>query len=379
MSSSCITAAQNNKAREFITHDDVFPGDDAREGHDVSQLKNYKHKDRRQQRGLYESDQFPYYLEALAGALSLGDLLDGCADIAAEYTAILENFCETLTISRTAEDMLFEAAEDGWAIALADLGKDGDFFIDVPQKVMLISHFGMSEKALRASPYFGHCMQMNMVRALRDIWHEKRSGAFEKTYGLDDVLMLERVRAADLEVIAVLSAWEIRCEGMNDEAGNLWRHMIGSENGDMALAFSNVLQAYVLDEDQGLCDALWAAFQSWFGGDTRINDVDHETLEHLDMMVQESDGEPVRLGAKRLIAQGVEILSCLPDRRAYLRGKGGEILSAPRFAGLESEINQSHYFQLRRDLGSVLVNNVAFRDQSLAAKIFPREFTGICY
>ena len=61
---------------------------------------------------------------------------------------------------------------------------------------------------------------------------------FDESFGPEAILMLERVRAADCHVLAILVAWELRGEGHN----HLWRHLIGSEAGDMAMAFSKYLE-----------------------------------------------------------------------------------------------------------------------------------------
>ena len=67
----------------------------------------------------------------------------------------------------------------------------------------------------------------------------------------------------------------------------------------------------------------------------------------------------------------IELLGCLPDRTTYLQGEGANILRAPAYAGLQDEVNQTHYMQIMHDMKSTTVQGVAFSDKALAAKIFP--------
>ena len=70
------------------------------------------------------------------------------------------------------------------------------------------------------------------------------------------------------------------------------------------------------------------------------------------------------------------VLSCLPDKTAYLQEQGHEILRDPFYSGLGDPINQAHFMQILKDIKIVRVNDVPFTDAELAAKIFPNgEFT----
>ena len=74
-------------------------------------------------------------------------------------------------------------------------------------------------------------LQLSLIRGLRDIWQEKRHGGFEDHYSPQDILMLERVRAADCDTMAILAALELRIAGYDP----LWKHIVGSDEGDMAI------------------------------------------------------------------------------------------------------------------------------------------------
>ena len=273
-----------------------------------------------------------------------------------------------LSVSPTARSMIDEAQKGGWSIALQTL--DGpDFHLDVPEKLIVLNNHSLPLDALVRSEFFKNTLLISFVRALRDVWQEKRHGAFDERYGAEDVLMLERVRAADLDVVAVLTAWELRGEGR----GGLWRHLIGAEDGDIAMRFSGYLERDPSALFNG--KALAEAFIQWFRDDRRVDACDHEALNYLDMVVCECEGGAA-FGQEKLTPVGVEVLSCLPDKTAYLRNQGSEILSNPLYIGLGDTINQAHFAQIIYDLRVTRVQNVPFRDSGLANKIFPNgEFT----
>ena len=121
--------------------------------------------------------------------------------------------------------------------------------------------------------------------------------------------------------------------------------------------------------------ALSAAFAQWFREPQRVNSCDHEILDDLDMFVADS-GQDAGFGRRKLTPAGLERLSCLPDKTAYLRGQGREILANPLYAGLGDPLNQAHFMQILHDAQTVRVHGVPFSNVALAAKIFPDgEFT----
>lgn len=268
-----------------------------------------------------------------------------------------------LTLSPNASAMIAEAAKEGWSLGLEPLNGP-DFHINVPEKEIILDDQGFEVSALGRSEYCKNTLLISLTRALRDVWQEKRHGAFDDHYGPENVLMLERVRAADLDVIAVFVAWELRGEG----DGSLWRHFIGSEDGDLAMRFSGYLEQDPLSLFNG--KALAAVFKQWFKDKTRVNACDHEILNYLDSVCAEHEAE-LCASKKVLTPVGLEVLSCLPNRTAYLQGQGTDILSDPLFAGLDDEFNQAHFMQIIRDMKVVRVHDIPFRDGKLASKIFP--------
>jgi hypothetical protein len=272
------------------------------------------------------------------------------------------NWCAALCSESPAGNSLWAAAEvDGWSVALSDL-KSGGFYLNPETKEIVLDHFALSPAALGRSPYFRNALICTLIQALRDIWHEEVMGALASVYMPEDVLMLERARAADCDTLTILVGWELRGAGFAD----IWRHIIGSDEGDMALVFTRVLER----DPSSLFDgsALAYAFRQWYVDDSRVDAVDHETLESLDTMMAGADAA---FGTKRLNGAMIEALSELPDGNRYLHGLGGTVKDDPFFSGLHDEINQTHLFHLIYDMQVVMVNNVPFRDVKLARLIFP--------
>lgn len=309
-------------------------------------------------------DAMSSFCDDISTYYSLGSLMQDSAEPQNSERDTLGRFAQKIMLSPVGGALLKEARNDGWSFGLAELENGDDFHIDVPAKTVILNDDGLTADSISASDYFQNMILINMIRALRDIWQERRHGAFSDMYGPENVLMLERIRNADCDSISILVAWQIRSEGEN----SLWRHIIGSDEGDMALAFSRYLDR----DPSGLFNgkALAAAFKQWYRCEERVNHCDHATLEYLDQIVK-SDAHYNTFGNKKLTPVGVEVLSCMPDKTAYLQGSGEEILRNPDYAGLLDPINQSHFFHIVHDMQVVRVNDVPFRDANLARLIFP--------
>lgn len=305
-----------------------------------------------------------------SGFFPLSDLLleargradDPARNFQSELDALL--WCaRVMNDSPTARQLCNDAEDTGWSVGLADLKNEG-FFIDTEDRVILLDHFSLAPSAIGRSAFFRHVLLTTFIRALRDVWHDARIGNVERDYQPEQILMLERARAADCDTVTILCGWELRAAGHTE----VWRHLLGSEEGDMAIVFSRFLE-----RDPGALfngAALAYAFRQWYADTSRVDAIDHDTLEALDDILEESEQRDP-FGQTRLDADGIEDLSILPDGTRYLSGLGAGILRDPFFAGLHDEINQTHLFQMMYDMEVVMVNNVPFRDATLARLIFP--------
>lgn len=267
--------------------------------------------------------------------------------------------------SPSARSLIRFAAERAWSMTCHPMD-DGAYVLDTDARQLVLNDHGLRHDALLASGYFRHTFVLALLRGLRDIWHMECRQPHMKGLRVEDVLLLERVRTADCDVVAQLIAWELRGDG----APELWRHLIGSPEGDMALAFMRRLErdpAATFDSA-----ALIYSFREWFGETARVDACDHLALDTIDADLNDPDLSGL-YGSQRVSAAFIESLSRLPDRTCYLNDYGDVILKDPVFAGLNSDVNQAHYMQIRRDLECVRIGPVAFRDRDLARKIFPED------
>lgn len=272
-------------------------------------------------------------------------------------------FCLLAAESPTAGPLLVEATEAGWQIGLAALGNDG-YHLDIPEKTLLIDCYDMMPDAIGRSTYFRNTLLFTFMKALRDIWHEEGLEPFEPRYRPEDVLMLERIRNADCDAVTLLIGWELRGAGY----GALWRHLIGTPEGDMALIFSQFLERDPSALFSGT--ALAYAFRQWFAEEERVNSCDHASLEQMDDVLNITE-KTNPFGRKKIDAAAIESLAELPDGSNYLAGLGETIRIDPFFVGLNDPINQTHLLQITYDLSVTLAGNVPFQDEALARKIFP--------
>jgi len=260
--------------------------------------------------------------------------------------------------------LLRRAGQQCWSVGFRTLHNDG-YMLDTAEKTVYLDDFSLMPSSLGRSAFFRHNLALNLIRALRDIGHDGRGADNAGLYAPEDLLLLERVRAADCDTFAILAAWELRSAGFAD----IWRHMIGSPEGDMALAFTQHLERDPRAQFTGA--ALAQAFRTWYTDEARVDACDHETLEMLDERIAAAEQGQAPFGRQPLQARAVEILACLPDSTCYLAGLGERVRKDPYFAGLKDPINQAHLFHIAHDLKVTTVCDVPFRDAALARKIFP--------
>ena len=254
--------------------------------------------------------------------------------------------------------LLREAKDTGWRLALADLDTGG-FHLDVSNKVIELDDFNMEVAAIGRSSFYKNALVLILAKALRDIWHEERWGGFEKNYKPEAVLMLERARAADTDSIALLIAWELRSAGYND----VWRHALGSNDGDMARVLINILERYPTALYNGM--ALAHVFRQWYADSARVDALDHVSLQQMDYILEEND---ISFGDKAALSKEYELISLLPDGVVYLKELGDTVSKDPFFNGLNDPVNQSHLFQIVYDTKVTYVQGIPFRDAKLARK-----------
>lgn len=262
--------------------------------------------------------------------------------------------------SPLAKSLLTHAQDNGWKFCLTDL-ETGGFHMDISEKLIELDHYGLDAASLGRSAFFRNSLICVMAKALRDIWHEMRWGGFEIDFKPEAVLMLERARAADTDSLAVIIGWELRGAGYSD----VWRHILGSEESDMAEVLTNILDRYPTALYNGM--ALAHVFRQWYADIARVDALDHSTLEHMDLSLQAA---AIKFGDNNAIIDHFEKLSELPDGTIYLKDLGETVSRDPFFNGLQDAINQAHLFQIVYDNKVTYVDGIPFRDEALARKFF---------
>jgi hypothetical protein len=256
--------------------------------------------------------------------------------------------------------LLKAAQEDGATITLADLNGEG-YSLDAQEHDITLDHYGFTAGALGRSAHFRNALFINFIKALRARYHAAQNYNFEATARPDAVLMLERARFADIETIAILAGWELRAAGHTD----IWRHILGADEGDMAMIFTRAIEK----DPAGFYDGsvLTRTFCQWYGDDARVAEADAQTLEAMDDHLQHGG----KFGSDALKAESIERISKFPGAQPYLQGMGANIVTDPYFVAMHDAINEAHLFQIVYDSKVTLVEGVPFRDSRLARKIFP--------
>lgn len=265
-----------------------------------------------------------------------------------------------MTESPLAFSLLKEAQETNWKLAISDLDSGG-FHLDITNKIIELDGFNIEPHVLGKSSFYRNALLCILGKALRDIWHENRWGAFEDKYKPEAVLLLERARAADTDSVSILISWELRSAGY----GDIWHHALTADDGDMARVLVNILERYPTAIYNGM--ALAHVFRQWYADTARVDALDHASLQQMDDILIENN---VRFGDKRTSQKEFELISMLPDGVIYLKELGETIFKDPFFNGLNDPVNQSHLFQIVYDSKVTYANGIPFRDAKLARKFF---------
>lgn len=255
------------------------------------------------------------------------------------------------------------ARQAGWHIATDPHIADG-YDLDFQHRVLTLPAFEQPRAIANMSQTL-HGLTLSLLRALRDIWHDGQGYGDSSDLTAEDIIRYERFITADIDAVAVLVAWQIRAAGQAD----FWRYTIGSMLGDMGMAFQNTMDGDPSPAAERMAAA--NAFHQWYAEPMRVNAIDHATLESFDIRLQNSNGVHNPFGTRRLKPIDIERLTRLPGMESYLRGLADDMLINPAFAGMNDPINQSHFMHIIRDLDTVQVGQVSFRDPDLARLIFP--------
>lgn len=274
---------------------------------------------------------------------------------------VLSWVCAMMTESTLGNMLIQHFEENNWLISLNDTD-NGGYYINLAEKTLEIDSFGLDSATLGRSSLFRNTILINFSRAIRDIWHENQNYNFMDEYQPEVAMLLERVRYADTDSVAIMIAYELRNAGYKE----LWRHVLGTEDADMAQVLLNVSDMYPTSLYNGM--ALAHIFRQWYADPSRINAVDHLFLETMDDVLQDKE---FIMGSKEALPEIIEAMSQIGREAQYLKGVAETVLRDPYFCKLEDPINTAHLFQITYDIKVIMREGVPFRDATLARKIFP--------
>jgi len=243
-----------------------------------------------------------------------------------------------------------------------------DYEIDEENKRILFSTYGLEVKQALKSPYFSPKIILSMVEALRVIRHAEWLDSSLMHYHPWSIVQIGRICMADIATQLLSFAWVIREEGYRDT----WKTLLCSDYADMAVIYQTIIEKKLSDIDMVVLRgiALAETFKQWFAKDERVAECDHSTLDLIDSMLLEQERPDQDCFNEYLKAMTV---ICLTLRAggisSYVDTKmRTDILDNPYYSSISDPINHTHLKQIIRDLDTISIGNIAFRDKELAAR-----------
>lgn len=293
--------------------------------------------------------------------VSLADLNHDHANNASPLYQLLLDTDAILAASPTGDDMMAGAASAGYHVQLIRNDLD-QIDIDTDARILFIPDAGLEPAAIARSPYFRHAFMLAFIRGLRAIDQIERA-AVPFTLRPDQALMFTRAMTADQYAVRTLVAYELK-----HETPALWRHLLGSNTGDIAVRFAHVIEgAKPHNIDTRLLTALRSAFLAWYRNEDRVNAHDHDALEKID---DDMNGRN-RLLQRAIMLPGHINALCLVDDISYTDQILHDAIMEHDSQNLPDPINTSHLHHIMLELDVTMVNNIGFHDTRLANLIFP--------
>lgn len=263
--------------------------------------------------------------------------------------------------SPLARSFAFDARFEDWAIELDDC-EDGHFIAEPQIRTLILPRCAPSAVALGRSPYMRQLFLLEFCRGLRAIWHLDSGVPSSHNLTIKDQIVWNRLVRADLDVMSLTVAWDLREADLPD----LWRHLIGSDLGDLAISYAATLERHPQGLD--LPVLLRQVYLQWLAADLLLEPVDHRTLERLDRGLTHASRV---YGTRRIQASEILRLTAMAEDKSYLEGLATHLLADPELARMPDQVNAAHLAHLQEDLTAIRITQAGFRDQDLARRIFP--------
>ncbi len=267
--------------------------------------------------------------------------------------------------------MACDARFEEWVVEVDDLD------VPIPQvdaqlRIIILPRGTPSIHTLSQTSHYRAQFLYNLARGLRLMWQSMNGIHAHADLSVDDQLLWERLRRADLDVMALRMAWDLR----DIDDGAMWRHIIAGDLGDIATV-SACLWAdaddYGKDQQQiePVAPLLLGCFQSWLGCDALLAECDSYTLDQMDARLQKSVQHVC--GPSMLRPADILALGRIPDEGTYLAPLCRTILFAEDVRRIPDPVNETHMQQIIEDCSLLNRPPLVFRDASLQEKIFPQQ------
>ena len=252
----------------------------------------------------------------------------------------------------------FDARFEDWSLEVDDI-EDGHPIIDSQLRILILPRGTPSVAVLSKSYHDRLQFLTNLARGLRMIWQDMNHVRTRTDLTADDQIFFERLRRADMDIIALRMMWDLRHDGF----GALWRNMIAGNSGDVAVAANHFW------EQEHFPAGLAQTFLTWMGCDHLLAECDNRTLDDMDARLQKSVGDVC--GIAMLTGDDILNLSRLPDGESYLAPLARTLCYSTEFRHIPDPVNDAHLRQILEECSEIISPSLIFRDSELERKIFP--------
>lgn len=260
--------------------------------------------------------------------------------------------------SSLGRSIAFDARFEDWSLEVDDI-EDGHAIIDPQLRILILPRGTPSVTALSKSYHDRLAFLTNLARGLRMIWQDMNNVRTRTDLTADDQIFFERLRRADMDIMALRMVWDLRSEGFSA----VWRHMIAGNIGDVAVAANHFW------DHEEFPAGLAQTFLTWMGCDHLLAECDNRTLDDMDVRLQKSVDDVC--GVAMLKGDDVLNISRLPEGGAYLAPLARTLCYSTEFRHIPDPVNEAHMRQILEECSEMMTPSLVFRDSELERKIFP--------
>lgn len=260
--------------------------------------------------------------------------------------------------SSLGRSIAFDARFEDWSLEVDDI-EDGHPIIDPQLRIMILPRGTPSISALSKSYHDRLAFLTNLARGLRMIWQDMNAVRTRIDLTADDQIFFERLRRADMDIMALRMIWDLRIDGYSA----LWRNLIAGNVGDVAVAANHFW------EQEEFPAGLAQTFLTWMGCDHLLAECDNRTLDDMDNRLQRSVNDVC--GIAMLTGDDILNLSRLPEGGSYLAPLARTLCYSTEFRHIPDPVNDAHLRQILEECSEIIAPSLVFRDSELERKIFP--------